>query len=89
MAKKTLLIDKQAFCDWYFDNEICEEFFYRQNILQSLENNGVFTITLDNLLKKVGYLPDYVAAEGQNPILYENDNGNIDMEYYDVIKFDK
>ena len=89
MKKKVLLIDKQAFCDWYFDNEICEEFFYRHNMLQSLENHGFFKITLDDLLKKVGYLPEYVAKEGQNPILYDNDKGNIDMNFYDIIKFAK
>ena len=87
MEKKTLLIDKNAFCDWYFDHDICKEFFERHNILESLENNGVFKVTLENILKDVGYLPEDVVAEGQNPIL--NDNGEIDMSEYDIITFDK
>jgi hypothetical protein len=87
MAKNKLLIDKQAFCDWYFDHDICKEFFERHNILESLENNGVFKVTLENILKDVGYLPEDVVAEGQNPIL--NDNGEIDMSEYDIITFDK
>ena len=87
MAKNKLLIDRQAFCDWYFDHDICKEFFERHNILESLENNGVFKVTLENILKDVGYLPEDVVAEGQNPIL--NDNGEIDMSEYDIITFDK
>ena len=33
---KTLLIDKQSFIDWYFDHDICKEFFNRHDILESL-----------------------------------------------------
>jgi len=87
MAKKILLIDKQAFCNWYFDYDICERFFKRHNILESLQNNGVFKITLENILKNVGYLPEDVVAAGQNPIL--NNNNDVDMNAYDIIKFDK
>ena len=87
MAKNKLLINKQAFCDWYFDYDICERFFKRHNILESLENNGVFKITLEDILKNVGYLPKDVVAKGQNPIL--NNNDNVDMNSYDIIKFAK
>ena len=87
MAKNKLLIDRQAFCDWYFDYDICKGFFERHDILESLENNGVFKVTLEDILKNVGYLPEDVVAEGQNPIL--NDNGEVDMYAYDIITFDK
>jgi hypothetical protein len=87
MAKNKLLIDRQAFCNWYFDYDICKEFFLRHNILESLENDGVFKITLEDILKNVGYLPEEVVAEGQNPILNKNDD--VDMNAYDIITFNE
>ena len=87
MAKNKLLIDRQAFCNWYFDYDICKEFFKRHRILESLEINGMFKVTLEEILEDVGYLPEDVVAEGQNPIL--NDNGEVDMYAYDIITFDK
>jgi hypothetical protein len=87
MAKKKLLIDKESFCNWYFDHDICKEFFNKHKILESLENDGVFKITLEDILKNVGYLPEDVVAEGQNPIL--NNHNDIDMNAYDIITFDK
>ena len=87
MAKKKLLIDREAFCNWYFDNDICEDFFYRHDILDALKNDGVFKITLQEMLDSVGYLPSDVVAEGQEPILDEN--GEVDMCAYNVITFAK
>ena len=75
---KTLLIDKQAFIDWYFDHDICKEFFNRHDILESLTDKGVFTITLQHILDSVGYLPADIVAEGQEPML--DDNDEIDIE---------
>ena len=82
---KTLLIDKQAFIDWYFDHDICKEFFHRHNILESLTNDGVFTVTLQHILDSVGYLPADVVAEGEEPMLDEHDE--VDMSLYDIITF--
>jgi hypothetical protein len=87
MEKKTLLIDKKAFCDWYFDNKICKEFFDRHDILESLKNKSVFKITLQHILDSVGYLPEYVISEGQKAILNELDE--VDMSAYDKITFQK
>jgi len=69
---KTLLIDKQSFID-------------RHDILESLTNSGVFTVTLQHILDNVGYLPADIVAEGQEPML--NDNDEIDMSLYDTITF--
>ena len=85
MKKKTLLIDKDAFCDWYFDHDICKEFFDRHDILESLTDKGVFTITLQHILDSVGYLPADVVAEGEEPMLNESDE--VDMSLYDTITF--
>ena len=85
MANKTLLIDKQAFIDWYFDHDICKEFFDRHDILKSLTDDGGFSITLQHILDSVGYLPADVVAEGQKPMLDESDE--VDMSLYDTITF--
>lgn len=85
MSNKTLLIDKDAFIIWYFDYSIRKEFFYTHNILESLINDGVFTITLQHILDSVGYLPVGVVAEGQEPIVDKNDE--IQMDEYDIITF--
>ena len=82
---KTLLIDKQAFIDWYFDHDICKEFFNRHNILESLTNDGVFTVTLQHILESVGYLPADIVAEGEEPML--DDSDDVDMALYDIITF--
>lgn len=82
---KTLLIDKQSFIDWYFDHDICKEFFHRHNILESLTNDGVFTVTLQHILDSVGYLPADVVAEGEEPML--DDSDEVDMSLYDIITF--
>jgi len=87
MAKKTLLIDQQSFIDWYFDHDICKDFFYRHSILDSLTDKGVFKITLKHILASVGYLPERVISEGQTPIL--DDFGDIMITEYDIIKFKK
>jgi len=82
---KTLLIDKQSFIDWYFDHDICKEFFNRHDILKSLTDKGVFTVTLQDILDNIGYLPADVVAEGQEPMLDNHDE--IDMSLYDTITF--
>jgi hypothetical protein len=85
MTNKTLLIDKDAFIAWYFDHDICKEFFDRHDILESLTDKGVFTITLQHILDSVGYLPAQVVAEGEEPML--DDSDEVDMSLYDIITF--
>ena len=82
---KTLLIDRNKFCDWYFDYEICKDFFYDQNILEDLKRYGTFTLDLKNILNGIDIIPDNVVAEGQEPILNEWDE--VDTSAYDNIEF--
>ena len=82
---KTLLINKKAFIDWYFDKDVKDTFFDDQSILKNLDTNGVFTIKLTEVLQQAGYLPQEVAEEGQDLIL--NEDGEIDKFAYDVITF--
>jgi hypothetical protein len=80
-----LLIDKQAFINWYFDHDICKEFFYTHNILGELKEKGTFTISLQDILNDVGYLPEDIVVEGQDVEL--DDNGEVAMFDYDEIVF--
>ena len=85
MTNKTLLIDQDAFVEWYFDHDICKEFFNKHKILESLTDKGAFTVTLQDILDNIGYLPEQVVAEGQEPILDNHDE--IDISSYDTITF--
>jgi hypothetical protein len=53
--------------------------------LKNLEQNGVFTITLNELLQNVGYMPKEIATEGQDLVL--DGEGEIDISVYDKISF--
>lgn len=82
---KTLLINKKAFIEWYFDQDVKKTFFDDHNIFLNLVSNGVFTIKLNDLLQQAGYLPQEIAEEGQDLIL--NEEGEIDRYAYDKISF--
>ena len=85
MKNKTLLIDREKFCDWYFDYDTCKEFFERYSVFTDLLLDGKFEINLDDILENVGYLPEDVIADNQKPIL--DKNGEIKMDAYKEIKF--
>ena len=85
MKNKTLFIDKEKFCDWYFDDDTCNEFFDRYSVLSELIEKGTFEIKLDHILENVGYLPENVIADKQKPIL--DKYGEIDMNAYEQIIF--
>jgi hypothetical protein len=53
--------------------------------MRQLKDDGVFTLTIEEVLSGAGYLPDSVASEGQEVVLNEMDE--IDMDHYDEIKF--
>lgn len=86
MEKKTLLIDREAFCDWYFDHDICKEFVYAHNIIQELKDEGFIKITLQDILDSAGYLPIDLVAKQEQVIVIDK-LGEVDMSYYDTIKF--
>lgn len=83
--KKVLLINKESFLHWYFDQDIIEDFFHRHGVFQSLLKDGKFELTAEELLDGVGYLPEQVVEEGQDPIL--DDDEEVEMSEYDEIKF--
>jgi len=87
MAKKkpTLKINREAFIEWFFDYDICKDFVANYNVIKELAETGKFTITAKDVLSGAGYLPSNVAEEGQDVILDENDE--VDMNAYDKIIF--
>ena len=85
MDKKILYLDREAFIDWFFDEDMIKSFVYDQGVMGQLKDDGVFTLTIEEVLSGAGYLPDSVASEGQEFVLNEMDE--IDMDYYDEIKF--
>ena len=85
MDKKILYIDREAFIDWFFDEDMIKTFVYDQGVMRQLIDDGEFTLKIEELLSGAGYLPDSVASEGQEVVL--DDLGEVDMNYYDEIKF--
>ena len=81
MKKKTLLIDRELFCDWFFDPDIVKDFVSDHKIIEKLIKTGKFTITADELLSSTGYLPPHVALEGQEVILDELDEVDTSAYY--------
>lgn len=85
MEKKILYIDREAFLNWYFDEDIIEDFVYNFGVIQQLKSEGSYILDAEELLSGVGYLPENLAIEGQVVLL--DDNDEIDMSAYDEIKF--
>lgn len=85
MAKKILYLDKDSFVDWFFDEDIIETFVHDQGVMSELKESGTFTLKIEELLSGAGYLPDSVVSEGQEVVL--NDMDEVDMNHYDEIKF--
>ena len=86
---KVLLIDKAIFLDWYFSEDIAEGFFYDQDVLRSLIEDGQFTLTAEAVLDGCGFIPSWVVVESQRAsvVLVEDDSDDVDTSYYDEIKF--
>lgn len=85
MAEKILLIDRAAFIDWYFDQDMRQSFLDLQDVVQELSDTGKFTIDAQALLDNTGYLPENVVAPDQEVIL--DDMGEVNMGAYDKITF--
>ena len=84
---KELLVNQDAFIEWYFDYDMRKTFFSDNSILENLKSNGKFSITIQQLLDEVCYLPESVIIEGQNPILIEC--GEVDTSQYKSFKLVK
>jgi hypothetical protein len=87
MPKKILLIDREAFIEWFFDYDTCKSFVADHDVVQALITDGKFTLNAKDLIANCGFIPEGVVAEGQEPIL--NDYGEVEICEYDVITFAK
>jgi hypothetical protein len=85
MSEKTLLINRKHFVDWIFDYDDKKDFFQTYEVGKALLNDGVFTLSIDDLISNVGYLPVEVAEKGQDLSLDEE--GDINTADYDLIAF--
>jgi hypothetical protein len=85
--KKVLLIDKEAFMEWFWDYDMAKTFFNDYNVYAKLLEHGVFMLKLDDLILNCGYIPASIVADGQEPILNEDDE--VVQDEYDDIKFAK
>ena len=83
--KKTLLINREAFLGWFFDEDMMESFFRDQDVLGELITTGKFSVTAKAFLDNTGYIPGNVVEPGQNPILDENEE--VVLDAYDNFKF--
>ena len=76
---KELLVNQDAFIEWYFDYDMQNSFFYWNSILDKLKKNSQFSVTTQQLLDECGYIPESILIEGQNPILIDDE---VDMSKY-------
>ena len=85
MSEKKLLINRKHFIDWIFDYDDRKDFFQTYEVGKALLNDGAFTLSIDDLLSNVGYLPVEVAEKGQDLSLDEE--GDINTADYELIAF--
>jgi len=64
-----------------------KDFFNDMSVREKLLEHGVFMLKLTDLIANCGYIPADVVADGQEPILDEDDE--VVQDEYDVIKFAK
>lgn len=87
--KKVLLIDRKVFLEWFFSDDIAKDFFYTQDVLSALINEGEFIITAEEVLDGCGYIPLWVVLESERDSVktLDDDSEDVDTSYYDEIKF--
>jgi len=69
---KTLLINRLAFLDWYFSDNIN----FTDNVYISLLQEGKYEIDIQELLESTGYISEHILESGQEYELYENGDVN-------------
>ena len=69
---KTLLINRLAFLDWYFSDNIN----FTDNVYISLLQEGKYEIDIQELLESTGYISEHILESGQEYELHENGDVN-------------
>lgn len=70
---KTLIIDRLAFLDWYF-----QDVDITTDVYTALLDAKKYTLNLEDLLESVGYIPEWILVEGQQFEVDENEDVNTD-----------
>ena len=70
---KTLIIDRLAFLDWYF-----QYVDITTDVYTALLDAKKYTLNLEDLLESVGYIPEWILVEGQQFEVDENEDVNTD-----------
>lgn len=83
---KTLLIDKWAFLDWYFSEDVMQDFARTHAIPLALQTKGRFLIRAEDILKNCGYLPVDIVHESMADNVKMDENQEVDMSYYTIYK---
>ena len=81
MKKQKLIIDRKTFLDWRFsDSNDYDDLIYI--VEKQLKEKDVATISLDNLISNVGYVPSHLI-ENELPKKFIDEYGRID-DYGDL-----
>ena len=70
----TLLINREAFLDWYFSDGID----ITANVFDALLTDGKYELDIQELLESVGFVSEHILETGQEYELYENGDVNIE-----------
>lgn len=84
---KTLLVDKWAFLDWYFTDDVMKDFAKDHEIPHQLFIKGRFWIRIDDLINACGYLPLGVVHHSMRDSVKVDEDKEVDLSYYTTYKF--
>jgi hypothetical protein len=76
---KTLIIDRLAFLDWYF-----QDVDITTDVYTALLDGKKYTLNIEDLLESVGYIPEWILVDGQQFEVDENGDvytNNISIEF--------
>ena len=81
MTKQKLIIDRKSFLEWKFsDSDDYDDLIYI--VEKQLEEKDVATVSLDDLISNVGYVPSHII-ENELPQEFIDEYGTVD-EYGDL-----
>ena len=69
---KTLIIDRLAFLDWYF-----QDIDLTNDVYIDLLSKKEYTLKLEDLLNSIDYIPTWVLVEGQQFEMDENEDVDV------------
>ena len=78
MTKQKLIIDRKSFLEWKFsDSDDYDDLIYI--VEKQLEEKDVATVSLDDLISNVGYVPSHII-ENELPQEFIDEYGTVDED---------